>query len=103
MSTPNDTGLQQAQAKCQELSALLAPQAMGSDLSVLVDKIVAWINSLDLGSYGRDGVHLILHLLMEVVIPKLVEIGPTSTDMILTMIVLPLLKKIDEDYFHPAS
>lgn len=91
-----------ANAKIAEANAILNPELKGSDLSVLIDKIVAWVKSLELDSLSREGAHILLHFTIDVLIPRLIEMGPAYSDLILEKVVLPLLKKLDA-VFHPTT
>jgi hypothetical protein len=90
-----------ASEKVAEAQAILDPPTMGSDLSELIRKLSEWVKSLELGDYGKDGIHVVLHFVMETIVPRIKDWGPTYVDLAMDLIVLPLLKKLDEQ-FHPA-
>lgn len=85
-----------------EADSIINPRLIGSDLSVLLDKLVAWVKSLDLSGIAKPALHAFLHYAIDTLIPKAIEALPTYADVILISFVLPLLKKWDEA-FHVAS
>jgi hypothetical protein len=92
---------QLAEQYVAEGRAIVAPALKGSDLSVLIDKLVAWAQTVEFSQIGREAAHVVLHFVMDELYPRALEWGPTWLDMVLSLVVLPLLKKWDES-FHPT-
>lgn len=80
----------------EQANGIMAPQLVGSDLSVLIDKLKDWVKSLDLGGFAIPALDALLHWAMEDLLPRLVATAPSYVKVIWLSIVLPLLKKIDE-------
>ncbi len=84
-------------------NGIMSPQLVGSDLSVLIDKLKDWVKSLDLGGFAMPALDALLHYAMEDLLPRLVATAPTYVKVIWLSIVLPLLQKIDEAFHsNPA-
>ena len=74
-----------------------------SDLSVVLKKVVAWVESLNLGELGRIGAKVVLGFAIDELIPRLVDVAPMYLDLILLQVVVPLLKKLLEALDAPAT
>lgn len=65
-----------------------------------VNQFVEWVKSLDLAGWGKEQLHLLLHYLIETAIPTLIKKAPDYVQVITLSVALPLMKKLDEAYFH---
>lgn len=85
----------------QQAEAAQASGRYGSDLSALIDKLIALVKSLNLTSLGGEGLHMLLHLAIDTILPRLRETLPLWGKLAIDHIIIPLLKKLDEQY-HPT-
>ena len=88
--------------RANEILGNLEGGRIGSDLSNILEKLAEWVKTLDLGTYAQEGLHALLHFAVDVLIPKLKEYTPTYGDLVIDAIIIPLLKKIDEQW-HPSA
>lgn len=103
---------EQTQAKVDELKTLFAQLQekesaqikgrYGVNLSEIIEQILAAIKSLDIGNLAGEGLHALIHFLIDTVLPKLKETSPLWAKLAIDHIVIPLLKKLDEG-FHPPT
>lgn len=76
------------------------PNTKGSDLSVLLDKLVAWFSTLELGNYSDQALHALLHFVRDVVLPRVTAALPAYAGVLINAIVIPILNEIDARW-HP--
>lgn len=87
-------------AQLESLQAIIEPQALGSDLSVLIDKVKAWAAALNVGELGKAALHALYHYVVDVAWPKLKEQTPDYIDLLVDTFLLPTLTKIHDALFQ---
>jgi hypothetical protein len=103
------SGIETANATVSNLEGLWStkPARVGSDASewaeYLLKEIQKMLGSVDVVALGKEGVHVILHYVLDTLIPKFTATAPAYVAVLFTTVVVPLLKKIDEAYFHATT
>lgn len=94
------TGAELANSKVAEARSIMSPNRVGSDLSELIEPMIAnlveWVKSLNLDDLGLMGARIILQYVVDELIPQVVESAPTYVDLLLLNVVRPLLQKLIE-------
>jgi hypothetical protein len=60
----------------------------GSDLSVLIDKIFAWLKTLDINAFSPESQKAMLGFLINTVLPKVKDYTPTIADLAIDVLTM---------------
>lgn len=65
-------------------------------LSDMLDEVVKWATSLDFEGLAVDALDAAYHWVVEWLLPKLMAKAPSSINVVMGTIIIPLLKKIHD-------
>jgi|GEM_PF-3366752 len=60
----------------------------GSDLSVLIDKVIAWVKTLDINAFSPESKKAMLGFLINTVLPKVKDYTPTVADLGIDLLIM---------------